>query len=199
MKAYIIRLSEFPNSIEWAKNAYESGKTHNWNIDYFEGVNGQKKSLNDYGIKKVAPIKKVEMSFQKNGVVGCFLSHYSLWKKSINLNKPICILEHDITIHKPFPVVPVNDYDVIRLAINKKAKSIKQCNIGQWWAGAMAYIITPNGAKKLINFLERNGALPADMILSANIVNTLLFEPLNTVVTFKHAADNGGFSFTQHL
>lgn len=198
MKSYIIKLSDFSNSVQWAEHAYNSAKKHNWDIEYFEGINGLNYSLDNFGFKP-APIKKAERQFTKKGVVGCFLSHYLLWQKAIDLNQPICVLEHDVTIHQPFPNLTVTNYDVIRLAINKPAKPISRLNIGNWWAGAMAYIVTPLGATKIINFAKTKGALPADVALSANIVNTLLYEPLNTIVTFKHAKHNGGFSFTQHL
>lgn len=197
MKSYIIRLSDFSSSVELANAAFISAKLYNWDIHFFEGINGLRSTLQNYDLQP-AKIKKSK-SLDRKGVVGCFLSHYSLWNKCIELNEPICILEHDTTIHKPFPRIDCNKYDVIRLAVNKPAKHISNLNIGQWWVGAMAYIVTPTGAGKLVNFSKKHGALPADIMLSANIVNTLLYSPLNSVVTFKHAVESGGISFTRDL
>jgi len=47
------------------------------------------------------------------GVLGCFLSHYNLWKKCVKLNIPIGVLEYDAVIIKPLPeniLAQFNDY-----------------------------------------------------------------------------------------
>jgi hypothetical protein len=190
MKSYIIRLSEFPNSVEWSSKAYNSAKEYGWNVHFFEGVNGQKETLADYGININKKYKKAIKSFERVGTVGCFLSHYKLWKKCIELNEPICILEHDITIHAPFPVLQFKD--VCKLATGPKAKPIY---LGEWWAGGMGYCITPQGASKLISFVEENGAMPADVMLCTGIVDLQFYDLINTVVTY--VTDN--FSFTWDL
>lgn len=40
---------------------------------------------------------------QTKGVVGCFLSHYYLWKKCVDLNVPIGILEYDVAFLNQLP------------------------------------------------------------------------------------------------
>ena len=47
----------------------------------------------------------------------------------------------------------------------------KKYAAGDWWEGAHAYIISPKGAKKLINWILENGILPTDMMLATNILN----------------------------
>lgn len=190
MKSYIIRLSDFPNSVEWSEKAYNSAKAYNWNIHFFEGVNGQKETLADYNVKINKKYKKSIKAFERKGTVGCFLSHYKLWQKCIELNEPICILEHDITIHAPFPVLQFKD--VCKLATGPKAKPIY---LGEWWAGGMGYCITPQGASKLISFVEEKGAMPADVMLCTGIIDLQFYDPINTVVTY--VTDN--FSFTWDL
>lgn len=195
MKSFIIRLTDFEDSMKWAEDAYNSGIEHNWDIHYFDGFNGSKYSLDDFNLFK-SKAKKAT-AFNRKGVVGCFLSHYHLWIKCVNLNEPLCILEHDITIHKKFPKINLSETDVYRLAINRVGKPIrKPIKLGEWWAGAMAYIVTPLGASKLIEFAKTSGVLPADVMLATNIVRVSLHNPLNTVVTFKHASENGNYSFT---
>ena len=100
MKSFIIRLSAFNNSVKWAEQAYNSGKKHNWDINYYEGINGQLMSLEDFNLFSNTQFKKGAKRLQRAGVRGCFLSHFSLWKKCIDLNVPICILEHDVTIQQ---------------------------------------------------------------------------------------------------
>lgn len=190
MKSYIIRLENFFNSVNWANNAYKSAKKHKWDINFFKGVNGQQETLEDYNIKINLKYKKNKKAFKRVGTVGCFLSHYKLWQKCIELNEPICILEHDVTIHDKFPALDFTD--VIKLSSGPKAKSIY---VGEWWAGAMAYCISPLGASKLINFVKEEGAMPADTMLCNGIIDLKFYEPINNIVTY--VTDD--FSFTWDL
>lgn len=190
MKSYIIRLSDFPNSVEWANAAFDSAEAYNWDIHFFEGSNGQKETLADYNIKINKKYKKAIKSFERLGTVGCFLSHYRLWKMCIELNEPICILEHDVTIHNTFPALDF--VDVIKLSSGPKAKDIY---LGEWWAGAMAYCITPCGAYKIIKFVDEHGAMPADVMLCTGIIDLKFYASMNNIVTY--VTDN--FSFTWNL
>ena len=59
-------------------------------------------------------------------VAGCFLSHYSLWKKCVELKEPILILEHDVEFNKhiDFPIEDI-EFDGIL--------NIGQPIWGTWW------------------------------------------------------------------
>lgn len=190
MKSYIIKLSEFPDSVKWATNAFETAKQHNWDIHYFEGSNGQTETLADYNLFVNPLHRKSKKSFKRLGTVGCLISHYKLWKMCIDLNEPICILEHDVTIHNKFPALDFSE--VIKLSSGPKAKPIY---LGEWWAGAMAYCISPIGAEKLVKFAQENGVMPADTMLCNGIVDLQFYEPINSIVTY--VTDE--FSFTWNL
>jgi len=188
MKSYIIRLSDFTNSVEWANKAFTSAKAHNWDVHFFEGSYGQKETLADYNIKINRKYKKAIREFARLGVVGCFLSHYRLWNMCIKLNEPICILEHDVTIHDKFPNTEFSD--VYKFCIGPEAKLTY---IGRWWASGAGYCISTLGAKKLVNFANNEGAMPADTMLNTGIVD-IKFD-YNNIVTY-HTHD---FSFTKNL
>lgn len=190
MKSYVIRLSDYENSVQWAQNAYDTAKKFNWDIEYFEGTDGTKTSLHEFGVKVNTKFKKGARYLEKPGVIGCFLSHYRLWKKCIELNEPICILEHDVTIHGTFP--DVEFVDAIKIATGPKAKHIYA---GNWYEGAMAYCVTPEGATKLVNFVNTEGAMPADVMLCDGILDLKFYDPINSVVTY--ITDE--FSFTRDL
>jgi GR25 family glycosyltransferase involved in LPS biosynthesis len=188
MKSYIIRLKEYKNSVEWASNAYNSAKKHKWNVEYFEGYNGLHHSLEEFSLFKNPNHPKSKKSFQRPGTVGCFLSHYHLWKKCINLNESICILEHDVIIHAHFPKIEFQDvYKFV------KGPETKPIYIGDWWASGAGYCVSPQGANKLINFAETKGVMPADIMLNTGIVDMCLSQ--DNIVTVK----NYGFSFTWDL
>lgn len=188
MKSFIIRLSSYENSKEWAENAFNSAIKHNWDVEYFEGINGLETSLEEYRLFLNPNHKKSRKLFANKGTLGCFLSHYGLWKKCLELNQSICILEHDVTIHKPFPKIKFTDvYKFV------KGPETKPVYIGQWWASGAAYCVSPKGAQKLINFSEQNGIMPADTMLNTGIVN-MNFNNEQTVSVYTH-----NFSFTKDL
>lgn len=166
MKSYIIRLLDFPNSVEWANNAYKSAKKHNWDVYFFDGINGQLHSLAEYNIKINRKHTKSVKAFQRPGTVGCFLSHYHLWKRCLALREPICILEHDVIINKPLILERFSN--VLKLI---KGPETKPTYLGKWWASGAAYCITPDAASKLVRFVELNGAMPADVMLNTGIVD----------------------------
>jgi GR25 family glycosyltransferase involved in LPS biosynthesis len=166
MKSFIIRLSEFPNSVEWADKAYDSAKTNQWDIHFFEGVNGRTSSLDQYNITYNKKYKKTVNSFHRPGSLGCFLSHYLLWNKCVDLDESICILEHDVIINLPFPTL---DFTEVLKFI--KGPETKPAYIGKWWASGAGYCVSPLGAKKLIDFVKSDGAMPSDVMLNTGIVD----------------------------
>jgi GR25 family glycosyltransferase involved in LPS biosynthesis len=188
MKSFIIRLSNFQNSSEWAEVAYKSAKKYNWDVDFFEGIDGRNSTLEEYGLKINPNHRKSKKAFKRVGTVGCLLSHYSLWLKCIELNEPICILEHDVTVHAPFPKIEFKD--VYKFCIGPKAKNIY---IGEWWASGAGYCVSVEGAKKLVSFAKTEGVMPADTMLCNGIVDLAFSE--TDIVTF-HTHE---FSFTWDL
>lgn len=188
MNSYIIRLSDFSNSVKWSEETFLSGIKHNWKIEYFEGINGQRETLKDYNIKINSKYKKSVKAFSRPGTVGCFLSHYKLWEKCIELSSPICILEHDVIIKKP--LITHSFEEILKLI---KGPETKGSYLGDWWASGAAYCITPNGAKKLIDFVTEYGAMPADIMLNTGIVK-IEFDQNNIA-----EIDKKEFSFTWEL
>jgi GR25 family glycosyltransferase involved in LPS biosynthesis len=187
MKSYIIRLKEYKNSVEWALNTYNSATTYNWNVEYFDGVDGSKCTLEEHNIKSNLKFKKGARYLEKPGVVGCFLSHYNLWQKCIELNDSICILEHDAIILDNFPKVKFTD--VLKFV---KGPETKPIYLGKWWASGAGYCVTPLGAKKLVDFSQTHGAMPADIMLNTGIVDIKFYENIVKV-------NEQQFSFTRDL
>lgn len=169
MNCYIIYLPEFKTSVEWATSALTTGKLLGWNVELYIGVNGHTvaddKDWQAYNIKINRNDSKCSKLMDRPGVRGCFLSHYSLWKKCVETNKPIGIFEHDIEFLKEPP--NFNSTDLLKLegfTLNKARPA------GAWYEGARAYIITPVGAQKLINWISNNGCLPADVIIGDAVI-----------------------------
>lgn len=48
---------------------------------------------------------------QNNGILGCFLSHFYLWKKCVSSKTPIGVLEYDAIFIKPLPEDILDKFD----------------------------------------------------------------------------------------
>lgn len=186
-KGYIIYLPQFDSSVQMSKRALDTGKEHGWNLTLYEGVNGLDTTLADYRIYPTTQSKKAKRLLDRPGTQGCFLSQYLLWEKCYNENVPICIFEHDVVFKKPMGEYA--DCDVYKFEGFNKAKPIPA---GTWYEGARAYRITPTGAKKLLDWVHTNGAMPADWMLCDGIVD-MCFDKYNKV-TFETTV-----SFTKDL
>ena len=188
-RGYIIHLKNHENSLEWANYALDTGKKLGWQLELYDGVDGTKENLNDYGVKIFAHNKKCVRLLSRPGTQGCFLSQYKLWNKCIEENEEICIFEHDVVFKKLFSIEQSFDH-VLKFEGFRPAKPM---NVGQWWEGARAYCLKPQGAKKLVDFVKTQGAMPADWCLNSGILD-VVFDKSNKV-TF----DQKKFSFTKDL
>lgn len=188
IQGYIINLPQYENSVQWANEAFASAINCGWNVSLFNGVNGHTETLNDYNVKIYQGNKKCIKYLQRPGTQGCFLSHYKLWLHCVEINQPIFIFEHDVLFNKPTGIIEFTD--IIKFEGFFQAKPI---NPGNWWEGARAYGITPSGASKILDWVNINGAMPADWMLCDGIVD-IVFDYNEKVVVNQH-----DFSFTKDL
>jgi GR25 family glycosyltransferase involved in LPS biosynthesis len=162
--AYCIFLDKNEYSCTKLNQVIHSGKKYGWTVEGIPGVEGDKINWKAENI-----LPSLERKFQRRkGAQGCFMSHYNLWKHCLKINSPIIILEHDIIFIDQWKPITLT-HDVLKLF--KKTKLISNEFTGEWQVGAHAYIITPNGAKKLINWVENNFAFHADILIGSLIIN----------------------------
>lgn len=103
------------------------------------------------------------------GELGCFASHYSLWKKCIEKDKPIIILEDDILLLENFRDFYYiseeisNKYSFLWLHKNyRNNEKIAIENIDNFsivkfkrdYFCAQGYMLTPKAAQKLLSYCE---------------------------------------------
>ena len=188
LKGHIIRLEEFDDSRAWSQHAYDTGMQYGWSLSFFPGINGRKTDLTQYGISIYPHHKKCVKYMQRPGTQGCFLSHWQLWNKCAQGTQPMAIFEHDVEFTAPLRDVEFQD--VIKFEGFKPSKPIPP---GQWWEGARAYAITPQGAQKIVSWINQNGAMPADWMLCDGIVD-VVFDTDNRVRVRQNK-----FSFTRDL
>lgn len=193
MKSFVIFVNE-PISIEQADDCVKSFSDNGILVEKFQGIYNPNidpvwKSENLFFFHKLKDSKK------RDGIRGCFLSHYLLWKKCLELNEPLLILEHDAISLRPLPKnILDNEFDVLNL--DYSSRQIKDYwdhvekyfgeNICSWPShqnkgysgynkssipGIHAYIIKPAGADKLIKFTKSEGVLPADIQINSKILD----------------------------
>ena len=176
MKQFIIVLKDYPKSERFYLDASRTAKEHGWDLERYDAVDARTinfdQELKNRGLfvsehtkKNILPGQIVENL--RPGVIGCFLSHYSLWQRCIELNETIAIFEEDVVF---VDSLPTEDFvDVLKLRQGTRAKNIVLT--GQWWVGADCYLIKPHAARKIIDWCAVNGIVPADLLLAENIVN----------------------------
>lgn len=116
-----------------------------------------------------------------DGEKACFASHYSLWQKCVDENKPILILEDDVVFLEGFlsqiqKIIKKDKVNFVRLMsfFEKKTKifdedlNLTYENI----CGTQGYYLTPFGAKKLIE-KSKIWFCPVDNFLDKSYLHTL--------------------------
>ena len=194
IKTFIIRLEENEQSCKMAEESMIEAVKHGLRPKYFNAIHGNDAEYHyeKTGIKRQGKFKK-----NKAGVIGCFFSHYYLWQKCIKLDEPIIILEHDGYLIRPVDdnllyyfndVLKLDRLDPYSKNYEKdieaeshlnvsvhpythSSKKVQRHGLKDYFKGAYSYIIKPQGARKLVNFININGHRPADQQINARIVN----------------------------
>jgi GR25 family glycosyltransferase involved in LPS biosynthesis len=169
MKSFVIILKGHEKSEKYGNDALSSGQSFGWDIERFHAFDGRKHSFEKFGIKAaVTKSAKCNRALTRPGVIGCFLSHYHLWKLCLEKNETIGIFEQDVVFKKPFEN-NVGFSEVLRL--DRPKHDGKEFGTGTWWEGSHAYLVTPTGAKKLINWTHTVGAFPSDIAIGTKVVD----------------------------
>ena len=145
---------------------------HGWEVEVVDAVNGYTLTEHDwknFGFSVPRPsTKKINKIGNLPGAQGCFLSHYKLWQRCVGFDQPIVVLEDDAQVLSPIPEI-VTDKDLIKLHDPRPPHEHKK--LGVWTPGAFAYWLTPQGAKKLIEFSNNNGVGHADKLIGSKVLN----------------------------
>jgi GR25 family glycosyltransferase involved in LPS biosynthesis len=188
MKSFHIILKDHKLGQELGKKNVELAKKFGMDATAFEAIPGNN-CLHLFKQHKVRPIQT-----NKIGHLGCFMSHFLLWKKCIELNETIAILEHDGVFLRRLPDdIEDNFIDVCRLdscifwqdsyeadlqqSIDKpityfKPETVyKEKGFGSYYIGYYGYLIKPCGAEKLIKRAKTIGAHAVDMFVSTDVVD----------------------------
>lgn len=192
MNAYIIHLSKIQNSLNSALRLQKELLDVNIRAQLFEGSYGDRtikhyakkdRTHHNWTFKGPDKICTEEQKLKQThpGIIGCFDSHYRLWKKCIKENQPIMIFEDDASIVRQYHPVEFDDVLSLVFSHNKKMAKyidhlenpndeIKACDYKpSSMPGNAGYIIKPHAAEILINEYK-NSFLPADNAINQWLV-----------------------------
>lgn len=141
------------------------------------------------------------------GVVGCFYSHYMLWKKCVELNEPIMIFEDDVKFYRNWVNIDWKDVLILSLGktsyMNQPMADYLNSPSGNpqpynWhntsMPGTSGYAIKPHAARKLIKFYNRAYFSPADNAINKYIIN---IEIHNYIMGRHLSEEEGNLSMTR--
>jgi glycosyl transferase family 25 len=168
-KTFVIAVKGHPVSENQLQDCLSTAEEFNWDINIFWGVDGRTITKDTWITEGITPrLDKPTMG--RPGVQGCFLSHWALWKKCVELNEPIIILEHDAIIQGPWQPLELTD-SIIKLHRYYKQKNPKYDeDTGLWSASGHAYCLSPAHADTLIKFVKNKGAFEADRIIGDKVI-----------------------------
>lgn len=153
-----------------AERCIESGKLHGIEIEKFFAItpaNEPTKIMKTLGLSTKRFMN--ERFSRSDRCISCFLSHYHLWKKSLDLNDQLLILEHDTIITSKMPEININGACNLGKPSYGKFK-IPKNGLGpltskQYFPGAHCYLINPIGARHLIEAAKKQAG-PTDIFLN---------------------------------
>ena len=194
MRKYVIYNQESKLSVESAQKCIEVAKNiGKIDVEMWNGISryDSKEKVQEYDLsldKTFLHLKDdirnwTQHSFE-DSVVGCFLSHYSLWKESIRTKERILILEHDALFTKKFedfifegvlnlgkPIFGNDDWKNLDEGLNIRKPKLRGSNDLYWWGsylhGAHSYIVTPKVSEMLVRYSHRKGISPTDTFIKS--------------------------------
>lgn len=171
MKAYVIRIKGHELSEQAAKRCIKSAakhelEVHPWNA--YTPKDNPMVLLENLGIN---PSPFNEVYSRTLNCASVFLSHYSLWQHSVEINENVVIFEHDAVVHDTVPV-NANFTHVMTFSKPSYGKYNTPPMLGvnpltqkRYFGGAHGYIVNPIGAKELIKQSKKK-VKPADVYMN---------------------------------
>ena len=194
MKQYVIHIPSSKISVKNAQEVIDSAKeVGKIDVELWEGQHRDSAFRKMYEKNmRLNRMAEWENYSYLDCIVGCFMSHFSLWEESVRTNERIMVLEHDARFISEYKDIEfdgilnigrplwgnwfVHKEDGIHIRdISKCIKPHKDdCALDQdewcqcernWIIGAHSYIVSPTTAASLISFAKEYGILPADVFM----------------------------------
>lgn len=195
MQTFLIYLSQNNFSVKMAKETINSLESFGIEYELFDGVVGNKgkEVLTSHN---VFPSIHAEKGGWTAGTIGCLASHYLLWDKCSKQDEPFLVLEQDAVIVRdprellpeikkichldgtnPFDLDDKNHFEYYNSQMEKYTPGVKRYPFNTFYGenkifpkgcfrGTYGYIIKPEGAKDILEFIKNHGLFPSDACLN---------------------------------
>lgn len=202
MKPFIITISDIEDSVKASNRCIESAKNFGVEIETFDAYTPKDNPFEIFeklGIKLSDRIYKNPHLRSLDSQCASVLSHYSLWKKAIELNEPILVLEHDAVFVDKLP--DLKDYLLVNLSkpsYGKYQNPKKGLHPfpNPHLKGAHGYAVSPKGAKKIMGAINQRGIwAAADVFLNFSWMQEYAPWPIEAIskfTTIQSTADKDG-------
>ena len=188
-RKYVITLVDVPESLAGARRCISSAKRfgEDKGMDIFPGVRKEESAA--FFLERGLTFTSTpghEENHDITAEMGCFASHYLLWEKCVELDKPIMILEDDVEFCAPVP--PLRFKEVIHLGgltlpLNAKIMEVLPNKYREayypfnYLLGTHAYGTTPQAAQKLINATQKLVVNTVDLFIHSRRNDILSYLP----------------------
>lgn len=189
-KAYIITIRGHEGSESMAERCIKSCEKVGQSAEIFDAFDGTGKLSKDIVIPKhsenkdwVSWLKLTNATLSKQEIC-CYLSHFALWIKCIELDQPIIALEHDAVMLRPFPqhpainaIVYLGSCEMVRSNYwNPIPPHAQLCPDYRYILRTHAYSVDPICAKNLVaHTLEKGIVTAVDVFMNVQKYTILCF------------------------
>ena len=168
---YVINLERRPDRKKQTKDTFSAGGIQESEYTFFKAIDGKALVVTEDIVKLF-----LENDFgNRRGVIGCALSHYTLWKQLINdtMNEYYIIYEDDIRLcdgykEKLYSLQQnLTGIDIVWLGFHVRREHVSkqheqystpvQTDTHIYIGGTFSYLITKSGCQKLLAYIETNG------------------------------------------
>lgn len=172
MKAFVITIMDNHLSNVAADRCIASAKRYGITVEKFPAITPRHPDFDKMVKENKLRVENFESGHsRKENALACFLSHMSLWKKSVELKTEVMILEHDAVFVGRVPPL-LGFHKVVTLGQPSYGVYNTPTTLGtqplaqkEYFKGAHSYVVRANGAAELLSMVS-DYSRPTDVYLN---------------------------------
>ena len=170
MKAFVITIKDNEQSMQVAERCIKSAAKHGLEVEHHWATTPKDNPHLILHKKGIQPAFFHEKYSRPENCMAAFLSHHSLWEKSVKIKDTVVIFEHDAIVTGPIPTESFDgcmtfskpSYGKFNTPIKLGVDGLVQ---KKYFGGAHGYAVSPEGARALVDKAIAH-AMPTDVYLN---------------------------------
>ena len=215
-KAYVVNLDRRQDRLKQFESRFPFGINSYWTFERFNAVDGNKLQICGEFSRGIKHLFRNNDFCSKPSVIGCAMSHIKLWQKLVDdqRNESYVIYEDDVQFAESYTwklyalLQQITfDWDVLYLGHLvcyelQTTHRIESNELPKWenminyidpnrtsWIGTASYIISKRGARKLLEYIEKNGVQHGiDYLMQLRFKDILRAYGVNPMINFAEYA-----------